>query len=115
MDRRNFLAGTMTSGVMAATTSSIAASAGAAELSPRDMRKATIPTPARVVALDAWDANLEMLAEHCRQAKIGFRAHAKSHKCPAIAQRQRAAGARGICVASVPEAEPLAAAGIRGI
>ena len=55
------------------------------------------------------------MADHCRQAKVGFRPHAKTHKCPAIAQRQMAAGARGICVATVPEAEAMAAAGIRGI
>src|SRR5204863_9400691 len=60
-------------------------------------------------------ANLQKMADHCRQAKCGFRPHAKTHKCPAIAQRQMAAGARGICAATVPEAEALAAAGIRGL
>ena len=55
------------------------------------------------------------MADHCRQAKCGFRPHAKTHKCPEIARRQIAAGARGICVATVPEAEALAAAGIRGM
>ena len=79
------------------------------------MTKGTIPTPALIVDLDALEANIKKMADHCRQAKCDFRPHAKTHKCPAIAQRQMAAGARGICAATVPEAEALAAAGIRGI
>ena len=115
MDRRLFLASTMTSGMIAATTSTTSSSAAAAEIAPAGLTKATIPTPALVVDLDAFEANLQKMADHCRQAKCGFRPHAKTHKCPAIAQRQMAAGARGICAATVPEAEALAAAGIRGI
>jgi D-serine deaminase-like pyridoxal phosphate-dependent protein len=55
------------------------------------------------------------MADHCRQTKRGFRPHAKTHKCPEIARRQIAAGALGICAATVPEAEALVAAGIRGV
>jgi D-serine deaminase-like pyridoxal phosphate-dependent protein len=115
MDRRNFLAATMTTGIAAAASSSTATVSGAAELPARDLTKATIPTPALVVDLDALEANIQKMADHCRQAKVAFRPHAKTHKCPAIAQRQMAAGAIGICAATVPEAEALAAAGIRGI
>ena len=115
MDRRTFLAGTMTSGVIAAATSTLSTNAAAVELAANGLTKATIPTPALVVDLDALDSNIQKMADHCRQSKIGFRPHAKTHKCPAIAQRQMTAGARGICVATVPEAEAIAAAGIRGI
>src|SRR5690348_7567402 len=115
MDRRLFLSTTMTSGMIAATTSSTAVAAAAAALDPVGLTKATIPTPALVVDLDAFEANVKKMADHCRQAKCGFRPHAKTHKCPAIAQRQIAAGALGICAATVPEAEALAAAGIHGI
>jgi 3-hydroxy-D-aspartate aldolase len=119
MDRRNFLATTMTTGALAAgaatTAAGIATSSLAAELSPGGLTKATIPTPALLVDLDAFEANLKKMSDHCRQAKRDFRPHAKTHKCPAIAQRQIAAGAIGICVATVPEAEALAAAGIRGL
>jgi len=87
----------------------------AAETNVGNLTKATIPTPALVVDLDAIEANIAKMAEHCRQAKCGFRPHAKTHKCPEIARRQMAAGANGICAATVPEAEALAAAGIRGI
>jgi 3-hydroxy-D-aspartate aldolase len=115
MDRRHFLASTMTTGALAASSSALAPAIAAAELPVDGLTKATIPTPALVVDLDAFEANLKKMADHCQQAKVGFRPHAKTHKCPAIAQRQRAAGARGICVATVPEAEAMAAAGIRGI
>jgi D-serine deaminase-like pyridoxal phosphate-dependent protein len=114
MDRRSFLATTMTTGVIAAG-SSTAAERLAVEVDPAGLGKATIPTPALVVDLDALEANVKKMADHCRQAKCGFRPHAKTHKCPAIAQRQMKAGALGICAATVPEAEALAAAGIRGI
>src|SRR4051812_29325997 len=115
MDRRLFLSSTMTSGMIAATTSGATVAAAAAVLDGAGLTKATIPTPALVVDLDAFEANVKKMADHCRQAKCGFRPHAKTHKCPAIAHRQMAAGACGICVATVPEAEALAAAGIPGI
>lgn len=115
MDRRTFLAGTMTSSVMAAASATTAVHASAAESAPAGLTKATLPTPALVVDLEAFEANVNKLADHCREAKVGFRPHAKTHKCPAIAQRQMAAGAKGICTATVPEAEAMAAAGIRGI
>src|SRR5947207_5835921 len=115
MDRRIFLASTMTTGMIAAANSTTEAATLATELAAGGLTKATIPTPALVVDLEAFEANLQKMADYCRQAKCGFRPHAKTHKCPAIAQRQMTAGARGICVATVPEAEAIAATGIRGI
>jgi 3-hydroxy-D-aspartate aldolase len=115
MDRRLFLATTMSSGLIAASNSNTSAAELAVEIDPRGLTKAAIPTPALVVDLDAFESNIKKMADHCAQAKVGFRPHAKTHKCPAIAKRQMAAGAKGICAATVPEAEALAAAGIRGI
>jgi D-serine deaminase-like pyridoxal phosphate-dependent protein len=82
---------------------------------PRPQTKADIPTPALLVDLGAFEANLQTLASHCRQAGCNFRPHAKTHKCPEIARRQIASGAIGISVATVPEAEAMAAAGIQGV
>lgn len=103
------------SGSILAATSTAATSTTAAETTAAGLSKATIATPALVVDLDALEANIKKMADHCRQAKIDYRPHAKTHKCPAIAKLQMAAGARGICVATVGEAEEMAAAGIRGI
>ncbi|MCU1327665.1 MAG: metal-activated pyridoxal enzyme [Bryobacterales bacterium] len=44
-----------------------------------------------------------------------LRPHAKAHKCVALARRQIVAGACGMCVATVPEAEMLTRAGISGL
>lgn len=104
----------MTGSILAAS-STAATSTAVAEIPAPGLTKATIPTPALVVDLDALEANIKKMADHCRQAKIGCRPHAKTHKCPAIAKLQMAAGAHGICVATVGEAEAMAAAGIRGL
>lgn len=79
------------------------------------LRKSDLPTPALVLDLDLFEANLRTMAEHCRRAGRAFRPHAKTHKCPEIARRQVASGALGVCVATVPEAEAMAAGGLRGI
>jgi len=115
MDRRLFMGSAMTSGMLAATSSLAATGDAPIELDGGGLTKATLPTPALLVDLDALEANIRKLADHCRAANRSFRPHAKTHKCPAIAKRQMAAGAIGICAATVPEAEALAAAGVRGV
>jgi D-serine deaminase-like pyridoxal phosphate-dependent protein len=82
---------------------------------PAGLTKADLPTPALLVDLDAFESNLKAMADHCRTTGRGFRPHAKTHKCPAIARRQVASGALGVCVATVPEAEGMVGAGVRGV
>jgi D-serine deaminase-like pyridoxal phosphate-dependent protein len=77
--------------------------------------KGDLPTPALLVDLDRLHANLEKMAEYCRGRGCALRPHAKTHKCPEVARRQLAAGARGVSVATVPEAEAMVAAGITGV
>jgi 3-hydroxy-D-aspartate aldolase len=115
MHRRTFLATTMSTAAIAAASSTFPHGACADEFDAGGLTKDQIPTPALIVDLDAFEANLKKMAQHCTAAKRGFRPHAKTHKCPAIAKRQIAAGALGICVATVPELEALAAAGIGGL
>lgn len=115
MDRRLFLATSVSTSMAAAASVTAPTATGAAELDVAGLTKATIPTPALVVDLDAFEANLQKMADHARAAKRGLRPHAKTHKCPEIARRQVAAGALGICCATVPELEALAAAGIGGL
>jgi D-serine deaminase-like pyridoxal phosphate-dependent protein len=45
----------------------------------------------------------------------GIRPHAKTHKCPVIAQRQIEAGAVGVCAAKVSEAAVLVNAGVQDV
>lgn len=86
-----------------------------AEAGAGRLAKADVPTPALMLDLDLFEANLKTMAGHCRQAGCAYRPHAKTHKCPDIARRQMQAGAAGICVATVPEAEAMIAAGIEGV
>lgn len=70
-----------------------------------------VPTPSVLVDLDVLESNIAGMAGIARRAGVALRPHAKTHKCPEIARLQVAAGARGLCVAKVGEAEVFAAAG----
>jgi len=72
-------------------------------------------TPALVLDLDAFERNLDRMMTHCRAAGLGLRPHAKTHKSVEIARRQLAAGAVGICVAKLGEAEAMGAGGIESV
>src|SRR5216117_1628807 len=53
------------------------------------------------------------MAAHVQRHSKNLRPHAKTHKCPEIARRQIAAGARGVACAKLGEAEVMAPAAIR--
>ncbi|MFN7023378.1 MAG: DSD1 family PLP-dependent enzyme [Pseudorhizobium sp.] len=72
-------------------------------------------TPALVLDLDAFERNVARMAEIMDANGKNLRPHAKSHKSPAIAKTQIAAGAVGCCCATLDEAEVMAAAGIESI
>jgi len=69
-------------------------------------------TPALVLDLDAFERNLATMAAFCRDHGLALRPHAKTHKSVTIARRQLDAGAAGISVATIGEAERLTAGGI---
>ena len=79
------------------------------------MPVAEIDTPVLLVGLEALEANIARLARHFREAGKELRPHTKSHKTPAIAHKQLAAGAIGITCAKLGEAEAMAATGIQDI
>jgi D-serine deaminase-like pyridoxal phosphate-dependent protein len=74
-----------------------------------------LDTPAAVVDLDAMEDNIRRLAEYCKEHGLSQRPHTKTHKTPAIAHKQVDAGAVGITVAKVGEAEVMAAGGLKDI
>lgn len=76
------------------------------------MRLADVDTPALLVDLDAFERNLGLLARRAAEAGVRLRPHAKTHKCPAIAIRQMAAGAVGVCCQKVSEAEAMVYGGV---
>jgi len=77
--------------------------------------RALIPTPAAVLDLDAFERNVAKMAARAKAAALALRPHAKSHKCAAVAHRQIAAGAVGVCCAKLAEAEAMAGAGVGAI
>jgi D-serine deaminase-like pyridoxal phosphate-dependent protein len=74
-----------------------------------------LETPAAVVDLDRLEANITRLQSYLDQHSIRNRPHVKTHKIPAIAQMQMAAGAAGIACQKLGEAEIMTAAGIGDI
>ena len=72
-----------------------------------------VPTPALLVDLDVLEANLARAAALVAEGGATLRPHVKTHKCAAIARLQLEAGASGLCVAKLGEAEALLAAGVR--
>src|SRR5215467_12521685 len=77
--------------------------------------RALLDTPALCVDLDALDRNVAAMAELCRSRGVALRPHAKTHKSVNIAAKQIAAGAVGVCCATVGEAEVMVAGGVRGV
>ena len=74
-----------------------------------------LDTPALLVDIDAMDRNIASIAGAMRARGVNWRPHAKGHKCPTITHRQMAAGAIGVTVAKVSEAEVMAAHGVKDI
>ena len=74
-----------------------------------------LPTPCLAIDLDAFASNLEKMSRYTCERGIGLRPHAKTHKSVNIARRQLEAGAVGICVATIAEAEVMVRGGVRGL
>ena len=74
-----------------------------------------VDTPALILDLDTFEANLDRMAALLAGMGVGLRAHAKTHKSPVIAHWQMARGAVGQCVQKVGEAEVLAWGGVPDI
>ena len=115
---------------LASSLSIVAAPAAVARRSPRPalharearrameagkLSKHDLATPALLLDLNAFEQNVARMAAHLKGAKRAIRPHAKTHKCPEIAKAQIAAGAAGICAATLHEAEVMAAHGIPGL
>jgi len=77
--------------------------------------KYKLDTPCLILDIDLLEQNLATMQTITRQAGKRLRPHAKTHKCSTLAKKQLAAGAGGICVAKVSEAEALVNAGVHAI
>jgi D-serine deaminase-like pyridoxal phosphate-dependent protein len=74
---------------------------------PRD-----VETPAVVVDLARLEANIARLQHAMNERGVALRPHAKTHKSVRVARMQLEAGAKGLTVGTIGEAEVFAAAGV---
>lgn len=70
-----------------------------------------LDTPALIVDLDRLERNIAAMAAMVREYGKALRPHTKTHKTPEIARMQIQAGACGLTVAKLGEAEVMADAG----
>jgi len=79
------------------------------------MDVAQLDTPVLILDLDAFEYNLDKMAEIMSGSIAKVRPHAKTHKSAVIARLQMQRGAVGQCVQKVSEAEALVWAGVNDI
>ncbi len=73
------------------------------------------PTPCVMIDMDRVEENIQKMQAYCEQHGLALRPHIKTHKIPAIAKLQLAAGAQGITCQKISEAEIFADAGCEDI
>jgi D-serine deaminase-like pyridoxal phosphate-dependent protein len=71
-----------------------------------------LETPALLVDLVVMERNLRQMASFFAGVPANLRPHTKTHRAPAIARLQLAAGAAGICCGNLADAELMIEAGI---
>ncbi len=87
-------------------------------MSPEDfigVSKWKLDTPCLAVDLDILETNIRTMEAHAASFGKRLRPHAKTHKCSRLARMQKEAGAVGICVAKVGEAEVLVKNGVKEV
>ncbi|SEQ45943.1 D-serine deaminase, pyridoxal phosphate-dependent [Virgibacillus subterraneus] len=72
-------------------------------------------TPFLALDLDVMDRNIHRIAQLAKEANVKLRPHTKTHKSTTVAEKQLEAGAIGITVAKLGEAEVMGEAGINNI
>lgn len=79
------------------------------------VNKALLETPALLIDLDVLERNSARMMQFFRGAPVSLRPHTKTHRTPALAKLQLAAGAQGICCGNLGEAQVMIAAGIEDV
>ncbi len=74
-----------------------------------------LDTPAALVDLDRMQRNIARMQTRVDGLGVRFRPHVKTSKCVQVVQAQRAAGAQGITVSTLREAEQFFASGVTDI
>ncbi len=75
----------------------------------------SLDTPAVLIDMDKLEANIKEIAQAAAEASVKLRPHVKVHQCPEIAKMQMEAGACGVEVGLIDQADVMAEAGINDI
>jgi D-serine deaminase-like pyridoxal phosphate-dependent protein len=79
------------------------------------MKLEQIETPAALIDIARMQRNIARMQAHMNTLGVAFRPHVKTTKCIDVVRAQIAAGARGITVSTLKEAEAFFAAGVADI
>ena len=82
---------------------------------PEMQSKDDLDTPSLLVNLDIMERNIQKMADFTKSCGVNLRPHVKTHKIPELAKIQIEAGARGVCLQKVSEAEVFANHGLDDI
>jgi len=117
LSRRNFLQTSALAGAGTLLTTSLQAKSVDMILNSDSIGKSKwdLETPALVVDLDKMEQNIKAVHTRLQGTGVGVRPHIKTHKSPAIAKMQIAAGALGVCAAKLGEAEVMLQNGIKNV
>jgi D-serine deaminase-like pyridoxal phosphate-dependent protein len=74
-----------------------------------------LETPSILIDLDIMERNIATIQRQCDALGLQFRPHTKTHKIPAIAQKQIEAGAVGLACQKLTEADIFIEAGFKDI
>ena len=79
------------------------------------MHKLELDTPQLLIDWDVMQRNITTMQKYADNAGVKLRPHTKTHKTPLISHLQQKAGAKGITVAKLGEAEVMNAGGVDDI
>jgi D-serine deaminase-like pyridoxal phosphate-dependent protein len=75
----------------------------------------TLDTPAALIDIPRMERNIALMQERMSALGVRFRPHVKTSKCIEVVRAQIAAGAQGITVSTLKEAEEFFTAGVNDI
>ncbi|WP_200818294.1 alanine racemase, partial [Caballeronia glebae] len=76
------------------------------------MELQSLNTPAALIDVERMTRNIERMQHRLNALGVSFRPHVKTTKCNQVVQAQVDAGARGITVSTLKEAEQFFASGV---
>lgn len=79
------------------------------------MKMTDLDTPSLIIDREIMMDNIKYMQSYADKYGVKLRPHTKTHKMPKLARLQQEAGARGIAVAKVGEAEVMAKHGLKDI